>query len=83
MTPPRAGMERIISPWEYRHPRRWATVRAVAGVVLVGLGLTTLAFGGSDSATYIWTLAFLAAGAADLAFARWLQRIARSQANRL
>ena len=78
MTPPRAGMRLIISPWEYRHLRAWARVRIVAGVVLVALGCVTLAFGGSDSKTYIWTLAFLAAGVADLGFARWLLSIARS-----
>ncbi len=78
MTPPRAGMQRIISPWEYRHLRAWARVRIVGGAVLVGLGFVTLAFGGSDSKTYIWALAFLAAGVADFGFAAWLLGIARA-----
>src|ERR1017187_1294305 len=26
-SPPRSGMQRIISPWEYRHLRAWAGVR--------------------------------------------------------
>ena len=76
MTPPRTGMRRIISPWEYRHLRAWARVRTVGGAVLVGLGVVTLVFGGSDSKTYIWAVAFLAAGVADFGFARWLVTIA-------
>lgn len=78
MSPPRAGMRRILPPWEYRHLRAFARVRIVAGVVLIGLGFVTLGFGGSDSKTYIWALAFLAAGTAQLSFAYWLLSIARS-----
>ncbi len=78
MTPPRTGIRRIIFPWEYGHLRGWAQVRIVAGVVLVGLGVVILAFGGSDSKTYIWAVAFLAAGVADFVFAGWLLSIARA-----
>ena len=81
-SPPRSGMQLIISPWEYRHLRGWARVRIVGGIVLAGLGLVTLAFGGDDWKTYGWTLAFLAAAAADLAFAHWELTIARSAAAR-
>jgi hypothetical protein len=49
-------------------------------MVLVGLGVVTLSFGGHDWKTYGWTLAFLAAGAAQLAFAYWELSIARSAA---
>jgi hypothetical protein len=75
-------MKRIISPWEYRHPRTCARVRIVAGVVLICLGLTTLSFGGSGPQTYIWALAFVVAGIAQLGFAYWLLSIARSQGDR-
>jgi hypothetical protein len=77
-SPPRAGMRLIIAPWEYRHLRVFARVRIAAGTVLVGLGVVTLAFGGNDWKTYGWTMAFLAAAAALLAFASWELSIARS-----
>jgi hypothetical protein len=81
-SPPRAGMRLVISPWEYRHLGAWAHVRTAGGLVLVGLGVVTFSFGGNDSKTYAWTMAFVAAGAANLAFAYWELRIARSEAAR-
>ena len=81
-SPPRSGMQRIISPWEYRHLRPWAGVRIAAGTVLIGLGVVTLAFGGNDGKTYGWAMVFLALGAANLAFASWELRIAGSAAAR-
>ena len=81
-SPPRSGMQRIISPWEYRHLRPWAGVRIAAGAVLIGLGVVTLAFGGNDGKTYGWTMGFLALAAANLAFACWELRIAGSAAAR-
>jgi hypothetical protein len=38
VSPPRSGMQRIISPWEYRHLRAWAGVHIASGIALVGLG---------------------------------------------
>jgi hypothetical protein len=81
-TPGRSGIRRIISPWEYRHLRFWAGVRIGAGIVLVGLGVVTLGFGGNDWKTAAWTLAFLAMAAANVAFAYWEITIARSAAPR-
>ncbi len=81
-SPPRAGMRRIISPWEYRHLRASASVRIAGGIVLAGLGVVTLSFGGNDWKTYGWTMAFLAAAAANLAFAYWELSIAGSAAAR-
>ncbi len=80
LTPPRPGLQRVIHPWEYRHLRAVARLRIAAGIVLVGLGLVTLSFGGNDWKTYGWTMAFLAAGAAQFAFAAWELTIARSSA---
>jgi hypothetical protein len=77
-SPARSGMRRLISPWEYRHLRFWAGVRMGAGIVLVGLGVVTLCFGGNDRKTYGWTMAFLAMAAANVAFASWELTIARS-----
>jgi hypothetical protein len=75
-SPPRSGMRRIIAPWEYRHLRAFARVRIAAGIVLAGLGVVTLSFGGNDWQTYGWTLVFLALAAAQFSFAYWLLTIA-------
>jgi hypothetical protein len=82
-SPPRSGPQLIIAPWEYRHLRAFASVRITSGIVLASLGLVTLSFGGNDWKTYGWTMAFLAAAAAHLAFASWELRIARSTAAEL
>ena len=79
-SPPRSGMRRIIAPWEYRHLRAFARARIAGGIVLASLGVVTLSFGGNDWKTYGWTMAFLAAAAAHLAFAHWELSIARSTA---
>jgi hypothetical protein len=71
-------MRLIISPWECRHLRAWAGVRIASGIALVGLGVVTVSFGGNDGKTYGWMTAFLAAAAANLAFAYWELSIARS-----
>ncbi len=81
-SPPRSGMRRIIAPWEYRHLRAWAGVRITFGVVLAGLAVVTLAFGGNDGKTYGWAAAFLAAAAAVFSFAYWELTIARSESAR-
>jgi hypothetical protein len=79
-SPPRSGMQLIISPWEYRHLRGFARARMTGAAVLATCALLTLGFGGSDGKTYAWALAFFAAGAAHLLFASWELRIARSAA---
>jgi hypothetical protein len=77
-SPPRSGMRRIIWPFEYRHLRAFGRVRTAAGIVLVGLGIVTLV-GGSFAAVAVgWGLVFLAAAAANFAWAAWLMAIARS-----
>jgi hypothetical protein len=80
-SPPRSGMRRIIAPWEYRHLRFFARVRIGGGIVATGLGIVTLAFGGSDWATYGWMLFFLAVAAANFSAAYWLLTIARSESS--
>ena len=77
-SPPRSGARRIISPWEYRHLRGWAGVRMASGIVLTGLGVVTLSFGGNDRKTYGWTMVWLALAAAQFSFAYWELTIARS-----
>jgi len=77
-SPPRSGVQRIISPWEYRHLRASARVRIASGIALTGLGAVTLSFGGNDWKTYGWTMVFLALAAAQFSFACWELIIARS-----
>jgi hypothetical protein len=79
-SPPRSGGRLIIAPWEYRHLRAFASARIAGGMILVCLGLVTLSFGGNNWKTYGWTIGFLAAAAAQLAFAYWELNIARSAA---
>jgi hypothetical protein len=81
-SPPRSGLQLLISPWEYRHLRAWAGVRVTSGFALVGLGVVTVSFGGNDAKAWGWALVFLAAAAANLAFAFWELSIARSAAIR-
>jgi signal transduction histidine kinase len=70
--PQRPVLERIlIRSWEYRHLRFIAGVRIGAGIVWAGLGVITLNFGGNNWTTYGWAMAFVAAGAANLAFGFW------------
>ena len=79
---PRSGIQRIISPWEYRHLRAWAGVRIASGIALIGLGVVTLSFGGNDGKTYGWTALRLVLAAAQFSFAYWLLTIARSTSPR-
>ena len=76
-SPPRSGMRRIIAPWEYRHPRAFARMRIVAGIVLAGLGVVTLVGGSFTAAAVGFGVLFLAA-AASFAWAAWDLAIARS-----
>jgi hypothetical protein len=77
-SPPRPGAQRLLSPWEFRHLRGFATARLAGAAVLAGLGVVTATFGGNDAATFGWTLAFLAMAAGQVAFASWEIGIARS-----
>ena len=47
LSPPRPGMQRLISPWEYRHLRVFAVTRAAAGGFQLGVGLVLLSLGRS------------------------------------
>ncbi len=81
-TPPRAGLQRIIPPWEYRHLRAFARVRMAAGIVLVGLGAVTLIGGSFSSKAAGWAALFLVAAAAVFSVAGWELGIARSASPR-
>lgn len=76
LTPPRSGMRRLISPWEYRHLRAWAGVRLATGAVTVSMGAFIVAE--VDNAWALFGAYLLAAGAANLWFAYWELSIARA-----
>ncbi len=76
-SPPRSGLRLIISPVEYRHLRAWGRVRIASAVVLTGLGVVTLSFGGNDRKTYGWAIWFLGGAAANVAYGSWERSIAR------
>jgi hypothetical protein len=76
----RAGLRRVIPPWEFCHLRVWAGARMAGGSVLAVLGFVTLGFGGNDGKTYAWAAAFLALAALAFAAGCWEMTIARSAA---
>jgi hypothetical protein len=43
--PPRTGLRRLITPWEYRHRRSVASVRFASGGFTLGVGLVLLSLG--------------------------------------
>jgi hypothetical protein len=76
-SPPRSGMRRIISPWEYRHLRAFAGVRIGAGIVTAGLGAFILSE--VSGAWAIFGAFLLAVSVANFWFASWELSIARSE----
>ena len=72
-SPPRQGMERLISPWEYRHLRSFGVTRIVGGGVAGAAGLICLAYG-----VYRWAAFFLVIATANLAGGYWYLAIDRS-----
>jgi hypothetical protein len=45
LSPPRPGLHRLISPWEYRHLHAAANMRFAAGGFQFGIGLVLLSLG--------------------------------------
>jgi hypothetical protein len=74
-------MRLVISPVEYRHLRACGRARIAAAVVLTGLCVVTLCFGGNDRKTYGWAIWFGGGAAANAAFGSWELNIAQ-QTNR-
>jgi hypothetical protein len=73
LTPPRPGLQRLISPWEYRHLRAYGVTRIAGGSVAAGAGVVCLAYG-----AYGWAAFFLAIGALNLGGGYWYLTIDRS-----
>jgi hypothetical protein len=67
-SPPRSGLRLIVSSVEYRHLRALGRVRIASAIVLAGVGVLTLSFGGKDRKTYGWAIWFLGAAAANAAY---------------
>jgi hypothetical protein len=80
LNPPRSGLLRLVPPREYRHPRGWASARIGGGIVLVGAGVLTLAFGGNDTKTYGWTAFWLVLAVPNLTVGYQEVLVARHQA---
>jgi hypothetical protein len=75
-SPPRHGLERLISPWEYRHLRAFGATRIFGGSVAAGAGVICHAYGAND-----WAAFFLILGALNLGGGYWYLTIDRSAAD--
>jgi hypothetical protein len=88
LSPPRPGMHRLISPWEYRHLPVSGVTRAAAGGFQLGLGLVLLSLGrsaGTDQERrkmYRLAVWFLVPAAGNLAGGYWYIAIASSASAR-
>ena len=71
--PPRTGVRRLISRWEYRHLRAFARGRFAAAAGLAFFGVVILSTG-----SYGWAGVFLVLAALQFAAACWDITIARS-----
>jgi hypothetical protein len=73
LSPPRSGLQRWISPWEYRHLRAFGLTRIAGGSVAAGAGVICLSYG-----VYGWAAFFLAIAAGNFAGGYWYLSIDRS-----
>ena len=49
LSPPRPGMQRLISPWEYRHLRVFGATRLAGASIAAGAGVVCLSYGAYGS----------------------------------
>jgi hypothetical protein len=75
--PPRHGMQRLISPWEYRHLRVFGVTRIAGGSAAAAAGIICLSYG-----AYGWAAFFLAIAAGNFAGGYWYLTIDRSASAR-
>ena len=76
-SPPRTGIRRTISPWEYRHLRGSGLTRIAGGSVLAIGGVLLLSYG-----AYGWAAPFLVLAALNLAGGYWYVTMAGSESAR-
>ncbi|HUA07298.1 MAG TPA: hypothetical protein VMB27_25585 [Solirubrobacteraceae bacterium] len=77
LTPPRSGMQRWISPWEYRRLRAFGVTRIFGGSIGGAAGVICLAYN-----AYGWAVFFLIIAALNIAGGYWFLSIDRSAAAR-
>jgi hypothetical protein len=88
LAPQRPGLQRMISPWEYRHLRASGVTRAAAGGFQLGVGLVLLSLGRkAETGTerrkmYQLSAWFLLPAAANLAAGYWYASIDPSRTPR-
>jgi hypothetical protein len=70
LSPPRAGMQRLIHPWAYRHLGRVEIAHVAGGALAAAFGVVCLWYG-----SYGWGAFFLALAALNLADGWWLLTI--------
>jgi hypothetical protein len=71
LSPPRTGLQRLISPWEYRHLRAFGLIRIAGGFCAAAAGVICLTYAG-----YGWAAFFLTVGVLALAGGWWYVSIA-------
>jgi hypothetical protein len=76
-SPPRPGLQRLISPWEYRHLRVFGVTRIAGGSVAAGAGVVCLSY-----RVYGWAAFFLVIGTLNLGGGYWYLTIDRSASAR-
>ncbi len=77
LTPPRPGLQRLISPIDYRHLRGFGIARIAGGSVAAAAGVICLSYG-----VYGWAAFFLVIAALNYAGGYWYLTIARSAPTR-
>jgi hypothetical protein len=77
LSPPRPGMQRLISPWEYRHLRASGATRVFGGSAAAAAGIICLSY-----RAYGWAAFFLVLGAGNIAGGCWYLSIDRSALTR-
>ena len=88
LSPPRSGLHRLISPWEYRHLAVSGATRTAAGGFSLGVGLVLLSLGRNAETDqerrkmYRLSAWFLVPAAGNLAGGYWYVKIARSASGR-
>ena len=88
LSPPRPGLQRLISPWEYRHLRVFGVTRAAAGGFQLGIGLVLLSLARSAETDqerrkmYRVSAWFLVPAAGNLVGGYWYAAIAGSESAR-
>jgi hypothetical protein len=77
LSPPRSGVYRLISPWEFRHLRFFGATRIAGGLLATAAGVICLSYG-----VFGWAAFFLVLAALNIAGGCWLVTIADSAAGR-